>query len=92
MKGSDFWIDADIKYFNPSALFHSVNHSGDMDRDDYPGSPQVMEKYCQYPVPSYYELIYSVHQVGNRCKARIFYLLLYKPYYCNFPESKKNKF
>ena len=67
-----FWIDADIKYFNPSALFHSVNHSGDMDREDYPGSPQVIEKYCQYPVPSYYELIYSVYQVTT------FYYFIFK--------------
>ena len=68
MKGSDFWIDADIKYFNPSALFQSVNHSNAMDKDDYPGSSEVLEKYCPYPVPSYYELVYTVHQVSTSFK------------------------
>ena len=64
MKGSDFWIDAEIKHFNPTAMFRPVNHSDAMDKGDYPGSPDVVENYCPYPVPSYYQLFYTVHQVS----------------------------
>ena len=63
MKGSDFWIDAEIKHFNPTAMFRPVDHSDAMSKGDYPGSPDVVESYCPYPVPSYYQLFYTVHQV-----------------------------
>ena len=65
VKGSDFWIDAEIKHFNPTAMFRPVNHSAAMNKGDYPGSPDVVENYCPYPVPSYYQLFYSVHQVRH---------------------------
>lgn len=61
VKGSDFWIDTDIKHFNPLAQFRPVNHSDAMDKGDYPGSPDVLESNCPYPVPTYYQWFYTVH-------------------------------
>ncbi|CAC5405501.1 unnamed protein product [Mytilus coruscus] len=55
-RGSGFFIKGTVTYFKPQILLQPVDHSVNNELDRFNGSPELVDKYCPYPVPSYYEL------------------------------------
>ena len=63
LSGSGFYVEVEVKYFHPAALFVPVDHGLQNDLGYYHGNQDVLRDHCPYPVPSKYDLYYTTHKV-----------------------------
>ena len=64
LSGSGFYVEVEVKYFHPAALFVPADHGLQNDLGYYHGNQDVLRDHCPYPVPSKYDLYYTTHKVG----------------------------
>jgi hypothetical protein len=63
--GSGFYIKGRVSYFRPQIILQPVDHHDNNELHSYNGKPELVETYCPYPVPSYYELVNFRLKVGE---------------------------
>ncbi|KAJ8309942.1 hypothetical protein KUTeg_011807 [Tegillarca granosa] len=61
-RASGFHVQVAVKYIKPVITLEPVDHHGNNDLDSYHNSQEILQKYCPYPVPNHYKLLYYVHR------------------------------